>query len=211
MTTGTRRTAGHGSRASVWRAAMVAVVLGMGVLVGQPSVSPGAAAAVPEVISANDLGALCAAGGGHVTVDRSLTIMGGVALLTAECDITLSAGARVKIMNAYIEAQSPNGDFDICFFPACGDNVRIMIMNSTLVSCGSCGMQIRAPGSRSSITVTNTAFSSDPADALGGTNITSDGHVNVMSSHFLRDTTPGIHGGKGCVARRNTPNTAVCN
>ena len=51
-----------------------------------------------------------------------------------ECDITPSAGARVRIIDAYIEAQDPNGD-----------DVKITIMNSTLVSCATnCGMQIRA-------------------------------------------------------------------
>jgi len=87
--------------------------------------------------------------------------------------------------------------------------VKIKIKNSTFVACSGCGMQILAPGSKSSITVSNSAFSSNPLNN-GGTNFTSGGAVSVKSSHFLKDTDVGIHGAS-CKAKKNTPDTAICN
>ena len=167
-------------------------------------------------MSANDLNAACAAGGGHIAVGRSLEIKGGIANLTGECDITPGPGAKVKIINATIDATT--GDFDICFFPACGSNPTIVIKGSTIKACPNCGLQIYAPGSAAKLTVKKSTLRSNPAGGGGtigghpavGTNIITEGKAKVTKTTFLLDTSPVIHGGNSCVAKHNTPSTATC-
>jgi hypothetical protein len=179
-------------------------------------VLPSAAGGSGETIkmSANDLNAACAAGGGHVAVTGSLQISGGTANLTGECDITPGPGAQVKISNAVIDATF--GDFDVCFFPACGDGATVDIRGTTIRACAFCGLQIYAPGG--SIKITDSTLSSNPAVCGGtvggfpacGTNIISEGKVAVTQTTFLIDTNPFIHGGAACTAKDNTPSTATC-
>ncbi len=169
-------------------------------------------------ISANDLNAACQAGGGHISVPVSLEINGGTANLTDECDITLAAGATVEILNATIDAT--HGDFDVCAFPQCGNNVKVEITNSTIIACPFCGVLICAPGSLSKIEVTDSTLSSNPGGGgtgcggipgVPGTRIVSEGKVEVSGTTFLIDTDPLIHGNVRCEASGNSPSTAVCN
>lgn len=167
-------------------------------------------------MSANDLQAACLAGGGHIAVTGSLQISGGTAILTSECDITPGPGAQVKISNATITAVPGGGDFDVCFFPACGEGATVDIRGSTITACPSCGLQIYAPGGH--IKVTDSTLRSNPAGCGGtvggfpacGTDIISEGKVEVTNTTFQIDTNPFIHGGTSCKAKDNTPSTATC-
>lgn len=167
-------------------------------------------------MSASELTAACAAGGGHIAVSHSLLIKGGTATLTGECDITPGQGAKVKILAARIDAT--NGDFDICFTPACGNGANVMIIRSTIIACAACGLQIYAPGAGAKLKIIKSNLTSNPAGGGGtiggfparGTNVISEGKVKVMKTTFLGDTSPVIHGSRRCFAKKNTPSTATC-
>jgi hypothetical protein len=167
-------------------------------------------------MSASELNAACAAGGGHIAVTKKLEIKGGVAYLTGECDITPGPGAHVKIDHAIIDAAA--GDFDVCFSPACGANAKVEIKDSTIIACNACGLQIYVPGSGATLTVKKSVLRSNPTGGGGtiggfpavGTNVISEGKVKVEKTVFLLDTSPRIHGGVSCKAQGNTPSTAVC-
>ena len=190
------------------------LVLVVVVLVVLPAAAAGSEANVK--MSASELNAACAAGGGHIAVSRSLLIKGGTATLTGECDITPGKGAKVTILAARIDAT--HGDFDICFTPACGNDAKVMIIRSTITACAACGLQIYAPGAGAKIKIMKSMLTSNPTRGGGtiggfparGTDVISEGKVKVMKTTFLVDPSPVIHGGRRCFAKKNTPSTATC-
>ena len=148
-------------------------------------------------MSAGELNAACAAGGGHIAVSRSLEIKGGTAILTGECDITPGARATVKIVNARIDATS--GDFDVCFSPACGSDAKVTITNSTIIACPACGLQIYAPETGAKLTIKKStprptrraAAARSAASPRGGRTSFRRGRSKVTKTTFVGDTEPG--------------------
>ncbi len=166
-------------------------------------------AAKGKTISADQLPGMCIAGGGHVTVppNSALRIVGGTALIHTECDITPGNNASVSIVNATIDAR-PGGDFDICFFPPCGTDVKVHVDNSTLYAgppTFSSGLDLIAPGSSGQMLVKNSTINANngPGQSIL---VYSDGTTIVDNTTFHASGATVIHGGVKCKSNNNTPN-----